>query len=332
MAEQPESKISLVSKSDIRYEGFLHFINAEENTVGLKNVRMLGTEGRKGGGSAEIAPNDQMYDFIIFRGSDIKDLTVYEAPQATHRDPAIVSATPAQGGRGGASSIVPPAPRGNSYAERAGARPLQPAPASLTVQAGADRRDDRRFPAPNNYQSQQSNYHNNNNSHGGYSGRGGYADRGGYSDRGGYGRGRGGYGGRGYGGGGGYNNNNGGGYGGARAQPQRLHTGQDFTAASGDAKESFNEQFDFDKAKEAFEKRRAEFEKDKDAGRISAPSKTYDKKSFFDNISVETKESKRQDREESKRADAETFGTEMVSSLRPFRRGRGGRGRYHSRF
>lgn len=349
MAEQqaPDSKISLVSKSDIRYEGFLHFINAEENTVGLKSVRMLGTEGRKGGGSSEVAPNDQLYDFIIFRGSDIKDLTVYEAPTQMV-DPAIVSATPASGNRGGRGGAAQPQqqqqalpqPRGNSYAERAGARPAAAAP--MTVQAGGDRRDDRRFPAPQ--QQQQAHQSNNNNNYsrggGGYTansnamgyhrgGGGGYnADRGGYG-RGGGSRGYGGGGGRGGYGGGGHHHHMGGG--GSSAPPRRVHTGQDFTAASADQKEQFNEQFDFEKAKEAFEKRRAEFDKDREEGRVQVKS-SYDKKSFFDSISVESKEPKRQDREETKRADAETFGSEMVSSLRPFRRGRGGRGRYNSRF
>jgi protein LSM14 len=85
------SRISLISKSEIRYEGFLNFINAKENTVGLKNVRMHGTEGRKGG-NGEIPAGDKLYEYIVFRGADIKDLTVYEDSLP---DPAIISAQPA---------------------------------------------------------------------------------------------------------------------------------------------------------------------------------------------------------------------------------------------
>jgi len=80
-------RISLISKSEIRYEGFLHAINEEENTVALKNVRMFGTEGRKGDPSHEIPAGDQIYNFINFRGAELKDLTVYEDNQI--HDPAF---------------------------------------------------------------------------------------------------------------------------------------------------------------------------------------------------------------------------------------------------
>ncbi|KAG1472634.1 hypothetical protein G6F56_001421 [Rhizopus delemar] len=93
------SKISLISLSDIRYVGILHSINAQDSTVGLKQVRSFGTEGRKGKMDEEISPSENVFDYVVFRGSDIKDLQVFEAPpkptppppQSLPQDPAIMS-------------------------------------------------------------------------------------------------------------------------------------------------------------------------------------------------------------------------------------------------
>lgn len=92
------SKISLISKSEIRYEGILVDVNPQESTITFEQVRFFGTEGRRPGD--EIAPMDRVFDCVVFRSADIKDLQVYETPAAAapakekgpeFPDPAVVS-------------------------------------------------------------------------------------------------------------------------------------------------------------------------------------------------------------------------------------------------
>ncbi len=72
-------------------------INSEDSTVSLENVKSYGTEGRKGDPDEEVPPADQIYEYIVFRGSDVKDLRIEEAPLAKENmppnfpnDPAIL--------------------------------------------------------------------------------------------------------------------------------------------------------------------------------------------------------------------------------------------------
>ncbi|KAI7775831.1 hypothetical protein LA080_006199 [Diaporthe eres] len=112
------ARISLISKSDIRYVGTLYEINSNESTVSLENVRSHGSEGRKGDPSEEVSASDQVYDFIVFRGSDVKDLRIEEGPAAPKEnqppmpnDPAIVGGARAHPGRAPGAN-QPPGPNG----------------------------------------------------------------------------------------------------------------------------------------------------------------------------------------------------------------------------
>ncbi|KAG5477179.1 hypothetical protein GH5_04261 [Leishmania sp. Ghana 2012 LV757] len=283
--------INLISKSEIRYEGQLHSINTDENTVSLSNVRIYGTEGRKGGGVEEVPPTEQLFEFIVFRGSDIKDLTVYRdkrSPQA--RDPAIVEVHAPSRSRGGRATAAPPAPSaGASSAAARGSRSFYDEAPSYSRGGGGARRGGYGAGRFSNSNGGGSNANRNN---------------------------RGGYGGR-------------GGSGSYRRNYRDYHTGQDFKPAEVGATEKFEGDFDFAKCREEFEKKKSEFEKAKEDAKSHA--KAYNKSNFFDNISCDQKEKNSMNRAEMRKADTETFGSEMVSSMRGFRRGRGGRGRYQQR-
>lgn len=93
------SKINLVSKAEIRYEGYLYTIDTKHTTVTLANVRSFGTEDREV--PKFIRPRNEVYEYIVFRGTDIKDLNVSEGPKPNLApnlpdDPAII-----QSGQGG---------------------------------------------------------------------------------------------------------------------------------------------------------------------------------------------------------------------------------------
>ncbi|CEN62654.1 Putative G2/M phase checkpoint control protein Sum2 [Aspergillus calidoustus] len=98
-------RFNLISKSDIRYVGTLHEINPEASTIALQNVVSFGTEGRRGKPAEEIPPSNSIYEYIVFRGSDVKDISVAEdkkenaQPEAPRMpdDPAILGSAPQPG-------------------------------------------------------------------------------------------------------------------------------------------------------------------------------------------------------------------------------------------
>ena len=109
------STISLITNSDVRYEGTLHSIDLDKSTLTVENgvpvrmcasttiafhltslrlthtVRSFGTEDRVPAGGVVIPPSTQTYKFIVFQGAMIKDLSVTARPAAPPLDPAIVS-------------------------------------------------------------------------------------------------------------------------------------------------------------------------------------------------------------------------------------------------
>ncbi|CED83477.1 Uncharacterized mRNA-associated protein RAP55 [Phaffia rhodozyma] len=89
--------ITLTSVSDIRYVGRLHSIDHQESTISLENVSSRGTENRKPQ-NEYVPPNDRIYDFVVFRAKDVKDLAVEQAPPpvttaSVPDDPAIMGGT-----------------------------------------------------------------------------------------------------------------------------------------------------------------------------------------------------------------------------------------------
>lgn len=305
------SRISLISKSEIRYEGFLDHIDTQQNHVGLKNVRMFGTEGRKGG-SGEVPASDNLYEFIIFRGGDIKDLSVFENQP---RDPAIVNSKAAT--TSSSSHQQHQHQHQHHQQNHHGGQHNKSAWSNGPPTAFANSAAGAGIPTGNNNNSY-------NNSRGGYNNnnyRGNNNNRGGYN-----------------------NNNNyrggGGGHHSAGGVPPRpvVHTGQDFQVASDPAKarKEVGTDFDFAKAQQDFERSKQEA-RDARKNAAAASVDKYEKKDFFDKLSSNTDlkgqpgdyQARRAERDHQNATDSETFGRDMVDSQnsRGFGRGRGGRGR-----
>ncbi|XP_061436885.1 protein LSM14 homolog A-A-like [Lethenteron reissneri] len=83
----------------IRYEGTLSGVNTDDCTVALAKVRVCGTEGRPA--ERAVAPREEIYDYIIFRASEIKDLAGVGSSSSRGARPLRDTQHGARGGHGG---------------------------------------------------------------------------------------------------------------------------------------------------------------------------------------------------------------------------------------
>ncbi|KAM9786021.1 protein LSM14 homolog B [Neosynchiropus ocellatus] len=87
-------KMRLISRAQNRYEGVLYTIDKVNSTVVLAQVKCFGTEGRPT--NIPTPPKDEVYEYITFRGSDIKDIALCDPARAHHGlplDPAIIQSS-----------------------------------------------------------------------------------------------------------------------------------------------------------------------------------------------------------------------------------------------
>ena len=69
------------------YVGTLHEISSENSTVALEQVKSFGTEGRNP--EDEVPASDNIYEYIVFRGSDVKDLRIEKEPEKSTEQPQV---------------------------------------------------------------------------------------------------------------------------------------------------------------------------------------------------------------------------------------------------
>lgn len=86
------SKLSLITRAMVRYEGILIETNGEEKTMTLKNVQSYGSEGRRNGVN-EIPAPEKPIECVKFKVDQISDFNIIQKPDdGIMSDPAIVSA------------------------------------------------------------------------------------------------------------------------------------------------------------------------------------------------------------------------------------------------
>ncbi|EDO08132.1 hypothetical protein BBOV_III005690 [Babesia bovis T2Bo] len=116
------SSITIITNSDIRYEGLLYDLNTEDGVVVLQNVRCFGTENRRTAGA--VPPSNKIQDYIVFRGDDIKDLNVLKADSPKYSELSEPEPRP---GHSGAPYVLPTGMPPNFYS-MGGVPPPPPPP------------------------------------------------------------------------------------------------------------------------------------------------------------------------------------------------------------
>jgi Scd6-like Sm domain len=76
------------------YVGTLVEINSENSTVALENVMSYGTESRRTG-EEFFPPSSSLYDYIVFKGKDVKDLRIEEETKESSPQPPTIPNDPA---------------------------------------------------------------------------------------------------------------------------------------------------------------------------------------------------------------------------------------------
>ncbi|ORX71953.1 hypothetical protein DL89DRAFT_255661 [Linderina pennispora] len=280
------NRISLISKSGIRYTGTLNDVNEQEQTISLEQVRSMGTEGRKGNPLEEIPASNDIYEYIQFRATDVISVQFETEPAApppppqVPNDPAILDARakPREQPQQQPAQAAPVSQEAPAAAAPA-AKPT-PVDAPTGTQVESVTRDTTEeqdtFQRQSGYQRQQQ------------GGRGGYRGRGGYQNGSNY---RGGYRGR-----GGYQNS------GGRGGYQQRQGGRRIEIPESDFDfESSNSKLNKDDIAKEFAKLSVDVTEEDEsplsngsvptAKNVDVSSTAYvPKKSFFDDISCETKE------------------------------------------
>ncbi|KAJ2272298.1 Proteasome subunit alpha type-4 [Coemansia sp. RSA 451] len=182
-AEEAEKKAARRTTSSlIRYVGTLNDVNEAEETISLKQVRSMGTEGRRGNPAEEIPASNDIYEFIQFRATDVKsvefenDMTHAPPPPQIPNDPAILEVRAQPQDLAPAPPAYQPAAVPSEPSQGFVPAQVRPAPVPAVHQAAEGD-----VGAENTFGQQGNQRH-----QGGYAPRGGYTPRGrgGYNNRG----------------------------------------------------------------------------------------------------------------------------------------------------